>query len=120
MLTNTKEDKEDSSHSKDGLIQELLSDRIILFLSYSETVMNKKKMSNFNAMYKNMHENNVTSAYWCRDQNFRKYFEMRKKNDIEPSVDYNNFYNKDKCKAYYDGLVEMTFMRDQVRHVTDK
>ena len=23
--------------------------------------------------------------WWCRDQNFRKYFEMRKKNGIEPS-----------------------------------
>ena len=28
-----------------------------------------------------MHSTN----WWCRDQNFRKYFEMRKKNDIRPS-----------------------------------
>jgi len=24
--------------------------------------------------------------WWCRDQNFRKYFEMRKKHDIRPSL----------------------------------
>jgi len=24
--------------------------------------------------------------WWCRDQNFRKYFEMRKKKDIKPAL----------------------------------
>ena len=39
----------------------------------------------------------MTNAYWCRDQNFRKYFEMRKKHGIEPSIDYKNYYNREKA-----------------------
>ena len=35
--------------------------------------------------------------WWCRDQNFRKYFEMRKKNDIRPSE--TGFYHE---KIYDD------------------
>ena len=35
--------------------------------------------------------------WWCRDQNFRKYFEMRKKNDIKPSE--TGFYHE---KIYND------------------
>jgi hypothetical protein len=77
----------------------------------------KKKTANFNSMFKNMNRYNVTTAYWCREQNFRKYFEMRKKHGIAPSVDYNNFYNKDKCKAYYNGLLEASFMRNNVEKV---
>ncbi len=42
---------------------------------------------------------------------------MRKKHGIAPSVDYNNFYNKDKCKAYYNGLLEASFMRNNVEKV---
>ena len=67
-------------------------------------------MSNFNAMNKNPSQNCITTAYWCRDQNFRKYFEMRKKHNIEPSVDVKSFYNRDKCKPYYDGLLEASYM----------
>ena len=26
----------------------------------------------------------IHTNWWCRDQNFRKYFDMRKKNGIEP------------------------------------
>lgn len=77
----------------------------------------KKKTANFNSIYKNMNANCVTTAYWCRDQNFRKYFEMRKKHGIAPSVDYNNFYNKDKCKEYYNGLLEATFLRNRVDNI---
>ena len=35
--------------------------------------------------------------WWCRDQNFRKYFEMRKKHDIKPSL--TGFYHE---KIYDD------------------
>jgi hypothetical protein len=61
--------------------------------------------------------NCVTTAYWCREQNFRKYFEARKRNGITPSIDYNNFYNKDKCKPYYYGLLEASFMRNKVEDI---
>jgi hypothetical protein len=74
-------------------------------------------MANFNGIYKNMNEHCITTAYWCRDQNFRKYFELRKKNNIKPSVNYSKFYNRDKCKPYYEGLLEMEFMKDAVKHV---
>ena len=43
----------------------------------------------------------MTTSSWCRDQNFRKYFEIRKRHGIEPSVDVNTFYNKDKAKSLY-------------------
>jgi len=56
---------------------------------------------------KNFHPNNATDAYWCRDQNFRKYFEIRKRHGIVPSVDYNNFYNKDKEQKFYQGIDEL-------------
>ena len=42
--------------------------------------------------YSNFHQKTRTKRvtfmhynWWCRDQNFRKYFEMRKKNGIKPS-----------------------------------
>ena len=66
----------------------------------------KKKISNFAGSHKNRHERLMTTSYWCRDQNFRKYFETRKRHGIKPSVDYNSFYNKDKAVPYYEGLVE--------------
>ncbi len=68
-------------------------------------------------MFKNANKNCVTTAYWCRDQNFRKYFEMRKKNGIAPSIDYNSFYNKDKCNEYYSGLLEASFLRNRVDNI---
>lgn len=64
-------------------------------------------MSNFNSIFKNPNQNNLTTAYWCRDQNFRKYFEMRKKNGIAPSVDVNTYYNKDKCAPYFQGKLDL-------------
>ena len=78
----------------------------------------KKKISNFNNQWKNVHKNNVTDAYWCRDQNFRKYFETRKRHGIEPSVDYNNFYNKDKAKTYYAGLQDLSDIVDNVKNIS--
>jgi hypothetical protein len=73
-------------------------------------------MSNFNAYNKNPSQNCITTAYWCRDQNFRKYFEMRKKHGIEPSTNVGKFYNKDKCSPYYDGLFEASmFLADGIK-----
>lgn len=75
-------------------------------------------MSNFNAINKNPIEHCITTAYWCRDQNFRKYFEIRKRHGLAPSVDVSKFYNKDKCKSYYDGLLQAKFMYDKVGNIT--
>ena len=47
-------------------------------VSVDDTTNLKKKSTNFNAMFKNPHSRMMTEAYWCRDQNFRKYFQMRK------------------------------------------
>lgn len=59
----------------------------------------------------------MTTSYWCRDQNFRKYFEIRKRHGIEPSVDVNSFYNKDKAKPYVEALFEMNDLLDKVSEV---
>lgn len=72
-------------------------------------------MSNFNGINKNPIEHCITTAYWCRDQNFRKYFEIRKRNGIAPSVDVKKFTNKDKCEPYYRGQLEASFIADKVK-----
>jgi hypothetical protein len=41
---------------------------------------------------------------------------MRKKHGIAPSTNVKSFYNKDKCKPYYDGLFEASmFMFDGIK-----
>ena len=77
----------------------------------------KKKTANFNSQGKNMSENCLTTAYWCRDQNFRKYFEMRKRHGIAPSIETNGFFNRDKCEAYYYGKLEAEFMTSKVEDI---
>jgi len=74
-------------------------------------------MSNFLQQFKNFHDGNYTDAYWCRDQNFRKYFEIRKRHGIEPSIDYKNFYNKDKEQAYYSGVEELRDIVKEVKNI---
>lgn len=66
---------------------------------------------------KNFHPNNATDAYWCRDQNFRKYFQARKRHGIEPSVDYNKFYNKDKEQSFYRGIDELVELANSVNKI---
>ena len=43
------------------------------------------RYSNFHQVRRNKRLNMIHLNWWCRDQNFRKYFEMRKKNDLRPS-----------------------------------
>jgi hypothetical protein len=43
-------------------------------------------------MRKNKRGTNTWMNWWCRDQNFRKYFEMRKKNGIKPAL--SGFYHE--------------------------
>lgn len=74
-------------------------------------------MSNFNAIFKNPSQNCLTTAYWCRDQNFRKYFEMRKKNGIVPSLDVSKYYNKDKCKPYFQEQIQLDWEFNQVKNI---
>lgn len=73
-----------------------------------DTTTFKKKMSNFNGINKNPIEHCITTAYWCRDQNFRKYFEMRKKNGIKPSVNTNTYYNKSFATSYPNNHIELS------------
>ena len=74
-------------------------------------------MSNFNSIFKNPSQNCLTTAYWCRDQNFRKYFEMRKKNGMAPSVDVAKYYNKDKCAPYYQEQIQLDYEFNQVKNI---
>ena len=46
---------------------------------------NYLRYSNFHQSLRNKRQGMMMLNWWCRDQNFRKYFEMRKKNDIRPS-----------------------------------
>jgi hypothetical protein len=47
---------------------------------------NYLRYSNFHQIRRNKDINQVFTNFWCRDQNFRKYFRMRKKNGQEPSL----------------------------------
>ena len=77
-------------------------------------------MANFASIFKNPHQNNITTAYWCRDQNFRKYFEIRKRHGIAPSVDVSTYYNKKHSKEYYQAQTEYWTDLKNVQYVTGK
>ena len=49
------------------------------------------RYSNFHQARRNKRVAMMHLNWWCRDQNFRKYFEMRKKHDMRPSA--KNFYH---------------------------
>ena len=46
---------------------------------------NYVRYSNFHQGLRNKRISMIHLNWWCRDQNFRKYFQMRKKHDIAPS-----------------------------------
>ena len=48
-------------------------------------IKNYLRYSNFHQVRRNKRLGMIYTNWWCRDQNFRRYFEMRKKNDIRPS-----------------------------------
>lgn len=48
-------------------------------------IKNYVRYSNFHQVRRNKRLGMMHLNWWCRDQNFRKYFEMRKKNGIAPS-----------------------------------
>ena len=86
-------------HDKNAFID----DRLV---TPEDTTTFKKHMSNFNYAFKNPSSNCMYTPFWCRDQNFRKYFEIRKRHGIKPSVNVSGYYNKDKAVAYWDGLIQ--------------
>ena len=53
---------------------------------------NYVRYTNFHQIRRNKRISMIHTNWWCRDQNFRKYFEMRKKNDIKPSL--TGFYHE--------------------------
>mmetsp|Transcript_26269 Transcript_26269/g.19724 ORF Transcript_26269/g.19724 Transcript_26269/m.19724 type:complete len:99 (-) Transcript_26269:58-354(-) len=53
---------------------------------------NYVRYSNFHQVRRNKRLSMIWTNWWCRDQNFRKYFEMRKRHDIRPSL--NGFYHE--------------------------
>lgn len=53
---------------------------------------NYVRYANFHQIRRNKRLGMIHTNWWCRDQNFRKYFAMRKKNDIKPSE--SGFYHE--------------------------
>merc|ERR1740116_565604 len=49
-------------------------------------IKNYVRYSNFHQIRRNKRISMIHTNWWCRDQNFRKYFDMRKRNGIEPSM----------------------------------
>ena len=58
---------------------------------------NYVRYSNFHQIRRNKRLNMIWTNWWCRDQNFRKYFEMRKRHGIRPAL--SGFYHE---KIYAD------------------
>lgn len=58
---------------------------------------NYVRYSNFHQIRRNKRLSMIWTNWWCRDQNFRKYFEMRKRHGIKPSL--SGFYHE---KIYTD------------------
>lgn len=54
---------------------------------------NYVRYSNFHQVRKNKKTSMIHTNWWCRDQAFRKYFDMRKRHDIKPSL--SGFYHDD-------------------------
>ena len=54
---------------------------------------NYVRYSNFHQVRRNKRTSMIHTNWWCRDQNFRKYFDMRKRHDIRPSI--SGFYHDD-------------------------
>ena len=47
---------------------------------------NYVRYSNFHQVRRNKRISMIWTNWWCRDQNFRKYFEMRKRHGIRPAL----------------------------------
>mmetsp|Transcript_2107 Transcript_2107/g.1432 ORF Transcript_2107/g.1432 Transcript_2107/m.1432 type:complete len:235 (+) Transcript_2107:37-741(+) len=54
---------------------------------------NYLRYSNFHQVRRNKRLGMIHTNWWCRDQNFRKYFEMRKRHGIRPAL--SGFYHEE-------------------------
>ena len=61
---------------------------------------NYVRYSNFHQVKRNKRTSMIHLNWWCRDQNFRKYFDMRKRHDMKPSI--HGFYHE----PIYDAAVK--------------
>jgi hypothetical protein len=75
-----------------------------------ERKKNYVRYSNFHQIRRNKRLNMIMTNWWCRDQNFRKYFEMRKRHGIRPST--TGFYHE---KIYTD-VAKQNLQISQMRH----
>ena len=64
---------------------------------------NYVRYSNFHQIRRNKRISMIHTNWWCRDQNFRKYFEMRKRHGIEPG--FSGFQ--------HEGLYDATMKKNQ-------
>ena len=71
---------------------------------------NYVRYSNIHQVRRNKRLGMIYTNWWCRDQNFRKYFEMRKKNDIRPSL--SGFYHE----KIYDDVAKQNASIAAMRH----
>ena len=53
---------------------------------------NYVRYSNLHQKLRNKKISMIWTNWWCRDQNFRKYFEMRKRHNIRPA--FSGFYHE--------------------------
>ena len=70
---------------------------------------NYVRYSNFHQIRRNKRSSMIHTNWWCRDQNFRKYFEMRKKHGIVPSE--KGFYHEKIHKETNKKNLEIAAMR---------
>ena len=71
-------------------------------------IKNYVRYSNFHQALRCKRLSMIHLNWWCRDQNFRKYFEMRKKNDMKPSL--SGFYHEkifDEATAKNQAISDM-------------
>lgn len=75
-------------------------------------IKNYVRYSNFHQVRRSKRLGMIHTNWWCRDQNFRKYFEMRKKNDIRPAL--SGFYHEklyDEVAAKNQAIADMRISR---------
>lgn len=84
-------------------------------LGHGDTRFPADRKKNY-VRYSNLHQKTrekrlsmIFTNFWCRDQNFRKYFQMRKKNDIQPSE--KGFYHEPIHQAYKQANIDWSQKR---------
>lgn len=70
---------------------------------------NYVRYSNFHQTRRNKRLNMIWTNWWCRDQNFRKYFEMRKRHNVRPSL--SGFYHEGIYKDAAKKNAELSSIR---------